>query len=200
MNQVCQLSREEMSKPQRTVGFGAFLVILIALVLVVAFAGYIYYTDMDRYNTLQQGYAQQGQLIASLSSNLSALASQYEAIASNFSSLQNQYHELQLIVNLQKNQTIASNKAIYMVANGYDSIDFESPHAGYIQVQISATAPISLLLTNYKYGITLDYPTAGTSFQSASFVLPVLDGMNYLQLFGPSSSSVTITVNATLFY
>ena len=176
------------------------MVILIALVLVVAFAGYIYYTDTERYNTLQQGYTQQGQVIASLNSNLSVLASQYEALASNFSALQNQYHELQLIVNLQKSQTIASNRVIYLMANGYDSIDFEPPHAGYIQVQISATAPISLLLTNYKYGITLDYPVAGTTFSSASFKLPVLDGMNYLQLFGPSSSSASITINATLFY
>lgn len=194
------MSKEESPKPQRTVGYGTFLVVLVALVLVAAFAGYVYYTDMERYNALQQSYAQQGQLIAGLNSNLSALASQYEALAMNFTSLQNQYHELQLIANLQKNQTIASNRVFYLPPNGYDSLDFDAPHAGYIQVQISATAPISLLLTNYKYGITLDYPVAGTPFASASFKLPVLDGTNYLQLFGPSATSVSITVNATLFY
>lgn len=93
-----------------------------------------------------------------------------------------------------------TNNVLYLSANGFDGIQIASNYAGYLQVSISATSPISMLVTNYKYGIILDYPVNGNTFTSASFKMSVLDGTTYMQFFATPSSSSMVTVNATLHY
>lgn len=112
--------------------------------------------------------------------------------------MQKDYVELLEIAKLQKSETKFLNHVINLPKNGYEGIQFSSQYAGYVEVRISATSPITLLSTNYKYGTILDYPANGEDFTFASFKMPVLEGTTFMQFFSTSNS--VVTVNVTLYY
>ena len=179
-----------------------------------ALAGYVFYTDSSNYRALQQGYDQQSQVLASLSNNYTTLYDVYVALTGNYTALFNQYVTLQSsyallqssyddmtkIANLQKNQTIASGTALHIPKNSFDSVEIQTYYAGYIRVQLQATHPVTVMLTNYKYPTTVDFPVSGTPISLGNFVLPILDGTNYLEIYSPSDMDTTVTVTITLYY
>jgi tRNA U34 5-carboxymethylaminomethyl modifying enzyme MnmG/GidA len=194
------MSEGGKEKKARTVGFGAFLVALVAFIIMGALAGYIFYSDSNNYRALQQSYDQQTQVLTALNSNYTALYGQYNALLSSHVSLQASYENMTQIANLQKNQTIASGTMLHIPMNSFESVLIQTSYAGYIQVQLQATAPVNLMLTNYKYLTTIDYPISGSKISSGSFTLPVLDGTNYFEIYAPSDSDTTLTLTIILFY
>jgi hypothetical protein len=194
------MSEGGKEKKARTVALGAFVAALIAFIIMGALAAYIFYSDSNNYRALQQSYDQQTQVLTALNSNYSTLYGQYSALQSSHSSLQASYDNMSQIANLQKNQTIASGTVLYIPTNSFESIMVQTSYAGYIQVQLQATKAVNLMLTNYKYLTTIDYPVSGSKISSGSFVLPVLDGTNYFEIYAPSDSDTTVTLTITLFY
>jgi len=187
-------------KKARTVSFGAFLAAFVAFAAMSALAVYVFYTDSNNYRALQQGYDQQSQVLASLSNNYTALFNQYVTLQSSYALLQSSYDDMAKIANLQKNQTIASGTALHIPKNSFDSVEIQTSYAGYIRVQLQATHPVTVMLTNYKYPTTVDFPVSGTPISSGNFVLPILDGTNYLEIYSPSDMDTTVTVTITLYY
>jgi hypothetical protein len=201
-------------KKARTVSFGAFLAALVAFAAMAALAGYIFYTDSNNLRTLHDSYNQQTQVLLSLNDNYTTLYNSFATLAENYTALLGQYANLQTsytllqinynnmtqIANLQKNQTIVSGSVLHIVKNSFDSVVIQTSYAGYIRVQLSATQPVTIMLTNYKYPITIDYPVSGSQISSGHFTLPVLDGTNYLEIYSPAGSDTTVTLTITLFY
>jgi hypothetical protein len=208
------MSDSGKEKKARTVSFGAFLAAFVAFAAIAAFAGYIFYTDSNNIRALQQSYDQQTQTLVDLSNNYTGLYGAYADLTSNYTSLFNQYLTLQSsyallqsnynnmtqIANLQKNQTVASGTVLHIQKNSFDSVAIQTSYAGYIRVQLQATHPVTLMLTNYKYPITVGYPVSGTPISSGTFVLPILDGANYFEIYSPPDMDTTVTVTITLFY
>lgn len=187
-------------KKGRSVSFGAFVAALAAFAIMAALAGYIFYTDSNNYRSLQQSLDQQTAVLTSLSNNYTALYNQNAALQASYASLQASYDDVTQIANLQKNQTIASGTVLHIPKNSFGSVEIQTNYAGYVRIQLQANHPITLMLTNYNHAITIDYPVSGSVITSGNFILPVLDGTNYLELYSPSDSDVTVTLSITLFY
>ncbi|MDI9644109.1 MAG: hypothetical protein QFX35_02680 [Candidatus Verstraetearchaeota archaeon] len=179
-------------------GSSAFVGVLAILLVILGIGGYMYYDLSKNYEALKLDYAAQAQLLDALNASHANITSRLNQLNSSYLNLQGDYAELLQIVRLEKNETIFTNYILNLPKNGYEGIEFTSQYAGYVEVRVAASSPVSLLITNYKYGLILDYPANGDAFTSASFKMPVLDGTTFLQFFSTSSS--TVTINATLHY
>lgn len=185
---------------KRSVGLGTYIATVIALLAVVGFGAYMYINMASDLSALRQERQAQSLMLQALNDSYEDLSSRFSQLNQSYVSLQEENRNLSDIVGLRKTEAVLTNNVLYLPANGFDGIGVTSNYAGYLQVSISATYPISMLITNYKYGIILDYPVNGNTFTSASFKIPVLDGTTYLQFFATPSSSSMVTVNATLHY
>lgn len=185
-------------RSRRAVSLGVYIGTVLIFIVIIGFGLFMYNTTSTNYQQLQKDYTAKSQLLENLNSSYVTLASQYAVLNASYTALQRDYTELLQIARLQKSETKFTNYVINLPKNGYGSIQFSSQYAGYIEVSISATTPITTLLTNYKYGVVLDYPTNGEAFTTASFKMPVLDGTTFVQFFSTASS--TVTVNVTLYY
>jgi hypothetical protein len=185
---------------KRAVGLGTYVATVIALLAVVGIGAYMYLNVSSDLSELRQEHQAQSLVLQELNDSYADLSYRFSQLNQSYVSLQEENRNLSDIVGLKKTEAVLINNAIYLPANGFDGIEIASNYAGYLQVSISATSPISMLITNYKYGIILDYPVNGNTFISASFKMPILDGTTYLQFFVTPSSSSMVTINATVHY
>jgi hypothetical protein len=204
---------EEGSKKPRTVGLGVFLGVVVILAVLVAGVGYFYYSEMNLYNDLQESftslfsaYSSLNYTYSTLSSGYSSLNSTYGWLLANYTALSGSYNglianmtDLNAIAHLQKTTVIANNQVMDLPANGFDSLQCQSSYAGYLRINFVATKPISFLITNLNHGVTYAYPVTGIA-ASGNFIAPILDGSNFVDVFAPTTSGVTVTINATLYY
>ncbi len=192
----------------------AFAVALAAFIAMAALAGFILYNDTNNLLVLQQRLSEQSAVLTSLGENYTLLSTQFTILHGQYIGLYDQFAALQAehlalqasfnnltqIAHLQKNQTIVSGATLNIPKNSYESIMVQTSYPGYIQVQFSANTTVSIMLTNYKYLTTIDYPVSGSQISSGSFKLPVLDGINYLEIYSPTASAATVTITIILFY
>jgi hypothetical protein len=89
---------------------------------------------------------------------------------------------------------------LHISKNCFDSVEMQTSYASCIHVELSATEPVSIVLTNYKHLITIYYPVSGSPFSSGSFNIQVLDGISCLEIYPPESYDSAVTLTIMLFY
>jgi len=191
---------KEGKKPRRSVGLGTYLVTLVALLAVVGIIAYMQINTSADLAALRQECQAQSLMLQALNDSYFDLAFRFGRINQSYVSLQQENRNLSDIVGLRKAEAVLTSNVLYLPASGFDGIEVVLNYAGYLNVSISTTTPISMLITNYKYGIVLDYLVNGNTFTSASFKMPILGGTTYLQFFATPSSPSIVTINATLHY
>ena len=141
-----------------------------------------------------------------LRNEITSLQNQIAYLNSRITDLENRVRVLEDIVYLRVRIVLDKDKTVNIAANSYITLRYDTRYAaGYLRISFTATRDIYIWIANdYVGGYYYRYPvpTRGLTYASSgSFIVPVLPGTTYIEIYNPSwFSGVTVTITIEYIY
>jgi len=160
----------------------------------------------DRLNALQLENNRLESTIKDLTAQVSYLQNQNSYLNNKVTALENDVKRLEDVINLRIRIVLDRDKTVNIAANSYITLRYDTRYAaGYLIISFTATRDIYIWIANdYVGGYYYRYPvpTRGLTYASSgSFIVPILPGTTYIEIYNPSwFSGVTVTITIEYIY
>ena len=101
--------------------------------------------------------------VSQLENQVTSLINENQNLKNQVSQLNSQIEELKAIINLKKSQILEKDKIISINANSEVTIEYNTPYAGYLEIEFSSLVGVYFLINSKNIAYNIRYPPPGTT-------------------------------------